>query len=215
MIVVEQIRGARAMLGIKQGDLAKQAGISVSTLNNIERGVQTDPKISTLRAIQHALEQEGIEFTDSDGGRIGIFLRTNVQAMPSQTVLIIDDSETDRALYKAWLSRRKGRSYVIREADNARDGYATLLSSKPDCILLDYMMYGMTGLQLLAEMEKDKIQLPPVIFITASHDPVVARTLREQGVNTFIHKKDLSREKLYTLLDDAMDKRVNMPLAAA
>ena len=81
MIVVEQIRGARAMLGLKQGDLARRAGISVSTLNNIERGVQTDPKISTLRAIQHALEQEGIEFIDSDTGRVGIFLRRKADNM--------------------------------------------------------------------------------------------------------------------------------------
>jgi CheY-like chemotaxis protein/DNA-binding Xre family transcriptional regulator len=207
MIVVEQIRGARAMLGMKQGDLARQAGISVSTLNNIERGVQTDPKISTLRAIQHALEQDGIEFTDSDAGRVGIFLRTNAQTVPSQTILIIDDSETDRTLYRAWLSKRKGRNYNIVEADNAREGYAALIRSKPDCILLDYMMYGMTGLQLLAEMEKDKIQLPPVIFVTASHDPTLVRSLREQGITLFIHKKDLSREKLYTLIDDSLAER--------
>ena len=207
MIVVEQIRGARAMLGMKQGDLAKQAGISVSTLNNIERGVQTDPKISTLRAIQHALEQDGIEFTDSDGGRVGIYLRSNVQAAPVQSVLIIDDSETDRTLYKAWLGKRKGRNYAILEADNAREGYAALVKHRPDCILLDYMMYGMNGLQLLAEMEKDKIVLPPVIFVTASNDPTVARSLREQGIKLFVHKKDLSREKLYTLLDDSLAER--------
>jgi CheY-like chemotaxis protein/DNA-binding Xre family transcriptional regulator len=207
MIVVEQIRGARAMLGMKQGDLAKQAGISVSTLNNIERGVQTDPKISTLRAIQHALEQDGIEFTDSDAGRIGILLRTNVHAAPPQTVLIIDDSETDRTLYKAWLNKRKGRAYAIVEADNARDGYASLVKTKPDVILLDYMMYGMTGLQLLAEMEKDKLQLPPVIFITASHDPALARSLREQGITLFVHKRDLSREKLYSLIDESLEKK--------
>ena len=72
------------MLGLKQGDLARRAGISVSTLNNIERGVQTDPKISTLRAIQHALEQEGIEFVDSDTGRVGIFLRAQKSESASQ-----------------------------------------------------------------------------------------------------------------------------------
>jgi hypothetical protein len=35
-------------------------------LNNIERGV-ADPKASTLRAIQSALEAAGVEFTDGSG----------------------------------------------------------------------------------------------------------------------------------------------------
>ncbi|MDR3448619.1 MAG: helix-turn-helix transcriptional regulator [Alphaproteobacteria bacterium] len=92
MIIVEQIRGARAMLGLKQGDLAKKAGISVSTLNNIERGVQTDPKVSTLRAIQHALEQDGIEFSQSDaGGKVGVFLRP---VDTSRRVVSNDDSKS-------------------------------------------------------------------------------------------------------------------------
>ena len=58
MIALEQIRAARAMLNLKQHELAKKAGISTGTLNNIERGVQTDPKLSTLRAIKRALEAE-------------------------------------------------------------------------------------------------------------------------------------------------------------
>jgi len=48
------------MLGISQKQLAKKAGVAIATLNNIERGVQTDPKISTIKAIQGALEKDGI-----------------------------------------------------------------------------------------------------------------------------------------------------------
>ncbi|OCJ02454.1 transcriptional regulator [Rhizobium sp. AC27/96] len=65
MIEPDQIRAARAMLGLTQADLAKAAGISTTGLNNIERGT-ADPKASTLRAIQAALETAGIIF-QSDG----------------------------------------------------------------------------------------------------------------------------------------------------
>ena len=75
MISVQQIRGARAMLGLRQEDVARKAGLSISTLNNVERGVQTDPKTSTLQAIQRALESEGIEFIFSPKGYPGMILK--------------------------------------------------------------------------------------------------------------------------------------------
>lgn len=71
MITPQQIRGARAMLGLTQADLAKAADISATALNNIERG-SSDPKASTLQAIQKALEGAGIIFVANgelkDGG---------------------------------------------------------------------------------------------------------------------------------------------------
>jgi len=51
------------MLGLTQADLATAAGISTTGLNNIERGT-ADPKASTLRAIQEALEAAGVIFLD-------------------------------------------------------------------------------------------------------------------------------------------------------
>ena len=65
MLTPEQIRGARAMLGLTQAELASRAGISKTGLNNIEGG-QSDPKASTLRAIQRVLEEAGAEFTNGD-----------------------------------------------------------------------------------------------------------------------------------------------------
>lgn len=79
MITIPQIRGARAMLGMKQSELAASAGLSLPTLNNIERGV-TDPRVSTLLAIQQALEAAGIRFI----GETGVELVTP-KAPPSQT----------------------------------------------------------------------------------------------------------------------------------
>ncbi len=78
-VVIEpsQIRAARALLGWKQTDLAKAAAISEMSIKNIERGA-TDPRASTLRAIQSALEVAGVIFLDPgqtrDGGP-GVRLR--------------------------------------------------------------------------------------------------------------------------------------------
>ena len=65
MITAAQIRAGRALLNVKQSELAKAAGVSLATLNNIERGVG-DPRSSTLQAIERALKAAGIE-VDEDG----------------------------------------------------------------------------------------------------------------------------------------------------
>lgn len=72
VITVAQIRAARALLGWRQGDLAKAAGLSEISIKNIERGV-TDPRVSTLTAIQKAFDQAGLIFLEPgdvrDGGQ--------------------------------------------------------------------------------------------------------------------------------------------------
>ena len=63
MITPRQIRAARAMLDVKQKELAAAAGVSLATLNNIERGV-ADPRSSTLGAIERALDAAGVRASD-------------------------------------------------------------------------------------------------------------------------------------------------------
>lgn len=78
MITAGQIRAARALLGWTQGELAKTASLSLAVVNNVERNV-TDPRRSTLVAIQQALEQQGVEFIserqNSPDGGAGVRLR--------------------------------------------------------------------------------------------------------------------------------------------
>ena len=69
MITSAQIRAARALLGWRQIDLARKAHISFNTLNKIEAEL-VDPRASTLRAIQRALEQAGIEFIEGGVRRV-------------------------------------------------------------------------------------------------------------------------------------------------
>lgn len=61
MITGSQIRAARALLNVKQSELARAAGVALATLNNIERGVG-DPRTSTLSAIERCLSDAGVWF---------------------------------------------------------------------------------------------------------------------------------------------------------
>lgn len=65
MLVPNKLKAARALLGVKQSDLARAAGVSLATLNNFERGIG-DPRASTMDAIERALARGGIAFSGDD-----------------------------------------------------------------------------------------------------------------------------------------------------
>ena len=70
MISPAQIRAARALVGWKQSDLATASGLAEISIKNIERGA-TDPRSSTLNAIQEAFTRAGLVFLDPGDTRDG------------------------------------------------------------------------------------------------------------------------------------------------
>ncbi len=74
MLISAQIRAARGLLKWTQATLAHKAGISAVTLNMIESD-SVDPRASTLRSIEQALERAGVEFIGTDGEGLGVRFR--------------------------------------------------------------------------------------------------------------------------------------------
>lgn len=74
MITPRQIRAARALLGWSQQELADKAIVSLNAVTRLERG-DVDPRVSTVSAIQKALEKAGIEFIESGEKGEGVRLR--------------------------------------------------------------------------------------------------------------------------------------------
>jgi len=60
----QQCRAARGWLEISQGELAKAAKVSLSTVRDFEKGRRV-PIGNNLSAIRSALEARGITFTDN------------------------------------------------------------------------------------------------------------------------------------------------------
>ena len=74
MLNKEQLRAARAWLGLSQNDVAKISKVASKTIKNFERGASV-PYERTLRDIQEALEKLGIEFVFEGEEGVGIRLR--------------------------------------------------------------------------------------------------------------------------------------------
>ena len=64
-----QIRAARGLVNLSQKELAHKAGLSVNSLNNIEREVGS-PRVDSMHAIRNALMKLGVEFLEKDGVRL-------------------------------------------------------------------------------------------------------------------------------------------------
>ena len=66
MITPTQMRAARAMLDVSQGEVAEHLGIAANTLSKIESG-QSDVSVSRNAEIQRFYEREGIAFVENEG----------------------------------------------------------------------------------------------------------------------------------------------------
>ncbi|MGV1848055.1 MULTISPECIES: helix-turn-helix transcriptional regulator [unclassified Rhizobium] len=68
---MEQCRGARAMLGWSQAELAKAANVSRQTIADFERGAHL-PISNNLAGIVAAFQEAGIEFIPANGNGVGV-----------------------------------------------------------------------------------------------------------------------------------------------
>ena len=67
MLMGEQIRAARALLGWEQKRLAVAAGVSVETIGRLERTRgAVSAYVGTVDTIQKVLEEVGIEFINGE-----------------------------------------------------------------------------------------------------------------------------------------------------
>ena len=67
MLEAAQVRAARALLGWRQEDLSRAAGVGTATIQRIEKsGQPITGYVSTLVRIQAAFEEAGVLFIDDD-----------------------------------------------------------------------------------------------------------------------------------------------------
>ena len=74
MITAAQCRAARGLLQWSQQKLAKEAGVGVVTVIQLENEVG-QPRRATVQVLRNAFEAAGVEFIDENGGGPGVRLR--------------------------------------------------------------------------------------------------------------------------------------------
>ncbi len=83
----------------------------------------------------------------------------------SPRVLVVDDEAAIRLLCRVNL---EAAGMEVLEAEDGRDGLRMARSEQPDVILLDVMMPGLDGWQVLEELLGDEeTREVPIVFLTA------------------------------------------------
>jgi len=109
-----------------------------------------------------------------------------------QKILVIDDDESLRETIGVMLERE---NFVPILAADGKTGFEKALSLKPNLLLVDLRLPGMTGVEVCKQLRADKIQTP-IIVLSAIGEEVDKVLLLEIGADDYLVKPFGTRELL-------------------
>ena len=112
--------------------------------------------------------------------------------MDKSTVLIVDDESAIRDMLRLALEMAEFRCI---EAENIKQAYELILDEKPAIVLLDWMLPGGSGLELLRRLKRDELTREvPVIMLTAKIAEANVIQGLDVGADDYITKPFAPRE---------------------
>jgi two-component sensor histidine kinase len=124
-------------------------------------------------------------------------------------VLMVDDSAADRRLCQVLLGEVYGSELEFFEASGAAQGLETCRRVAPDCVLLDYKLPDMSGLECLALLcPEDSVTNPKVavVMLTGMASEQVAVSAMRAGAHDYLVKDRISAEGLSMAVRKATEK---------
>jgi CheY-like chemotaxis protein len=85
-------------------------------------------------------------------------------------VLLIEDDPAIADMYQVQLEYD---GYLVTVAPTAEVGYASMLGSRPDIVLLDLLLPDRSGLEILADIKEQLPHHPPVVILSNYGEPAM------------------------------------------
>jgi len=108
------------------------------------------------------------------------------------TILVIDDDESLRDTIGLMLEQEGFRPLL---AADGKTGYERALTAKPDLILVDLRLPGMSGIEISKQLRAGNVKTP-IIVLSAVGEEVDKVLLREVGADDYVVKPFGARELL-------------------
>jgi putative two-component system response regulator len=119
----------------------------------------------------------------------------------SGKVLVVDDYEPNLRGLGLLLERA---DYAVLTATNGRDALDIVKRERPDLVLLDVLMPGISGLDVCAELKRsDETRLTPVVLISGQQERQTRLAGLEAGADDFLNKP-IDPEELQTRVRSLM-----------
>jgi signal transduction histidine kinase len=122
-------------------------------------------------------------------------------------VLTVDDNPEDCELYRRFLKQDQVHEYDIMQASFAEEGLALCRSRRPDCVLVDYRLPDLDGLEFLTALADENGTIPvPVIMLTGYGDETLVAEAMKAGAADYLPKSALSSKSLGRAIANAVEK---------
>jgi twitching motility two-component system response regulator PilH len=114
--------------------------------------------------------------------------------MPVKSILIVEDSATDRQFLSDLLSKN---GFKVATAQNAEEALAKAKQLRPDLVLMDVVMPGESGFQATRTLSKDEATKQiPIIICTSKGQATDKAWGLKQGARDYIVKPVSAAELL-------------------
>lgn len=125
--------------------------------------------------------------------------------MQTRRVLIIDDSTADQTRYRRLLAKGRAASYEVDQTTDGRSGIEHCQQFEPDCVILDYRLPDMDGLEVLNAIRADQALFDvPIVFLTGQGSEELAVDAMKAGSQDYILKDLVTTESLERAIDRAI-----------
>lgn len=115
---------------------------------------------------------------------------------PRIHVLIVEDDVVDRMACRRALKYEAACEFVLSEAETGREGLELAKSIQPDCILLDYSLPDLNGLEFLKALAGESGEVGiPVMLLTGADSTKLAVEAMKSGASDYLGK-DVDRQYL-------------------
>ena len=103
----------------------------------------------------------------------------------ARTCLVVDDSRVVRKVARRIL---EGNGFAVSEAADGSQALESCRAALPDCVLLDWNMPVMNGIEFLKALRREFGPKPPVVFCTTETEMSFIEQAIEHGAQEFIMK---------------------------
>jgi DNA-binding response OmpR family regulator len=104
--------------------------------------------------------------------------------VPTARILVIDD---DPEVVDILVTTLRDEGYGVLGALTSDEGLKLVILSRPDLVLLDIMLPGMNGIEVLKRIRSINPTIK-VVMVTGNTDPVLAREALELGALAYVDK---------------------------
>lgn len=114
--------------------------------------------------------------------------------MDGKSILIVDDEAAIREMIRMSLEMA---GFDCREAGDIQEAHAMIIDAAPDLVLLDWMLPGGSGIELLRRLKREELTAElPVIMLTAKTEEDNKIQGLDVGADDYVTKPFAPRELL-------------------